>query len=223
MKAFGWLTAVVLAVIAVGAPLVGGLPGTASAQRIERSVEKAEGGYFVTAGSPSPTVSYVATTPRKTFDYLSSVRWSNGFYSWRDCHCALSASMAIGEFGTVSAELGLIPAEQGPVALVELSADRFYWDSRSFMASGGPVCVAKHCHRPAPPVYEASVAFLVVNLTDGRTTGGMIATPDGGGPIFDLRPLGPVTSWTGPSDFAAGVTGPASVLLVFGRPHATRQ
>jgi hypothetical protein len=129
--------------------------------------------------------------------------------------------MATGEFGTTSAELALIPTEYGPVGLVELSGDRIYWDSQSFMAGGGPVCM-RYCHRTPPPIYEARVAFVVVNLTDGMTTGGMIATAPDGSPSFDMSSLGTVSSWTGPSDFGAPPKAQVKAVLV-DSPHLSGQ
>jgi len=154
--------------------------------------------------------------PKEAFDYLSTISWSNTLYSYRDRHCAVAQHMAAGEFGTTSAELSLIPVESGPVGLVELSGDRIYWDSQSFMASGGPTCI-RYCHRTPPPVYEARVALLVVNLTYGMTTGGMIATPQNRVSSFNLRSLGTVSSWTGP-DFGAPLKGQVKALL-FDKPH----
>jgi len=203
-------------VITAGTLIVGGLPGGASTQKIERAVEKAEAGYFVAGGSGAPTVSYVVTTPNEAFDYLNTISWSNAFYSYSDCRCAVTQNMATGEFGTTSVELSLIPAESGAVGLVELSGDRIYWDSESFMVSGGPICI-RYCHRTHPPIYEARVAFLVVNLTDGMTTGGMIATPQNRVSSFDLSSLGTVSSWTGP-DFGAPLNGQVKALLV-DKPH----
>jgi len=71
------------------------------------------------------------------------------------------------------------------------------------------------------PAFEARVAFLVVSLTDGRTTGGMVATPKGRASSFSLGSLGEVTSWLGPMAFGSRPEGLGTVVV--DTPHLTGQ
>ncbi len=203
--AVGTVTAIVLAVILLGVavegsvtPSVGAVPDSPTARMVQGAVLQAEHGYFLAPGPAAPIVGYVVTTPDEAYGYLSRISWSNAFYSSLDCQCTISSTQPVGESGTTEAELSLIPEERGPVALVELSGATLDYLE---IPVGGPLCAKSPCQQPALSAYEAPVAFLVVNLRDGKTTGGMLATPSDGASSFALDGLGPVTSWTGPSAF----------------------
>jgi len=188
---------------------------------IQRAVLQAEQSYFLAPGQWTPVVSYVVTSPSRAYDYLARVDWSNAFYSDLDCHCTRLNTQPERESGTTEAELSLIPVERGPVALVEVSGVML--DSLS-VPIGGPACLPKTpCWTLALRAYQAPVAFLVVNLNDGKTTGGMIATPQDGGSTFSLDSLGTVTSWHGPRAFGQPPRfGHFKVVLV-DTPHMTGQ
>lgn len=217
MKATAKVAIVVVAFIAIGVAVVGGLPVGPPA--IQNAVVQVETRYLVPPGSPPPTVSFVVTTPRSAYRYLTAISWSTGFYSTRDCRCHASRQSLTGSAGTTSAALQLIKEEPGPVAVVELSGDKFLLDERRLMVSWGPACIAP-CHRRPWPVFEADTAFIVVNLADGQTTGGMIATPEGHQTSFSLASLGPVTSWVGPTAFGSPYPGRTRIVQV-DSPHQT--
>jgi hypothetical protein len=219
-RAVGLVAGVVVVAVMLGALGLGALTlADASNQYVERAVVQAEPQYSVVHGGDVPTVSYVVTTPRRADRYLASISWASDYYSTLDCHCVPSQQALVGAAGTNSSELRLIPQEPGPVAVVELSGVSL-GASDPTNALGIP-CVRQPCPVFLPTVYEAPVAFLVVNLSDGKTTGGMIATPSNGSSSFSLATLGPVTSWSGPSDFGKPI-GKYKVVVV-DTPHQTQQ
>lgn len=197
-------------------------PNTAVARVVEAAVIKAEMTYVLAPGSPRrPVVTYVVTSAPAALRFLGDISWSSGFYSTRDCGCHPQPAEPIGEVGITSAELSLIADERGSVALVELSGIDVEWFDFS---AGGPACPPPpaHCTPPITTAFEAPVAFLVVNLADGFTTGGMIATPMSG-TVFPLDSLGSTTSWMGPSRFGRSYAHGRLRVERVDNPHATGQ
>ncbi|MGA2531146.1 MAG: hypothetical protein ABSG36_18555 [Acidimicrobiales bacterium] len=193
---------------------------TRTARRVKNAVASAERGYFLGSARGSPVVSYVVvSSPNKAYRYLMGLSWSNEFYSTRDCHCAIAQNQAESESGSTSAELSLIPYEEGPVALVEISGVTLR-DLSTLL--GPPRCPQKHCKPYIPTAFQAPVAFLVVNLNDGETTGGMIATPPDHKSSFSLGGLGRETSEPGPNAFGRRPTFRFKVVVV-DTPHMTGQ
>ncbi len=214
-------------IVALGAGLVvlhpaGGNGGPGSGvrdQQILAAVKRAEAMYFLPRPAAGPViVAYAVTTPARALAYLDGISWSNVFYSSADCHCDPSKGTSMGKVGNDSSQMSLVADETGTVAVVEISGatlDAVY-------PPGGIRHIPTGDIGQGPPrvyAYQADAAFLVVNLTDGDTTGGMVATPESG-TSFDLGSLGAVTTWTGPDDFGPPPSGPSTVTVV-DTPHFT--
>lgn len=200
------VTGVVLGVIGVGVLIssqtgsstAGPMPNTSTARLVESAVVQTEKQYLVPAGSPHPTVSYVATTAAEAWQFLTSIKWKTGEYTNSGAVGPVMTTLPPPGVTTQPAPINLLNDPE-PVALIELSGVPVYVIP---INPGGPVCIeACTTAPPRPPTaWEADDVFLVVNLDNGSVSGGEMATPNTG-TSFSLSNFGSVASWIGPADF----------------------